>query len=38
MIEIITVFSAILYGSRSRKNKKLLEPVTKAVYDTEKST
>ena len=31
VLEIITVFSARLYGSRSRKNKKLLEDITKAV-------
>lgn len=31
--EIITVFSARLYGSRSKKNKKLLENVTKAVVE-----
>jgi predicted site-specific integrase-resolvase len=31
VLEIITVFSARLYGSRSRKNKKLLEDVKKAV-------
>ena len=30
MLEIITVFSARLYGSRSRKNQKLLENVKKA--------
>jgi len=33
VLEIITVFSARLYGSRSRKNKKLLENVAKAVED-----
>jgi excisionase family DNA binding protein len=38
MIELITVFSARLYGSRSRKNKKLLDNVAKAVQDAEKST
>lgn len=27
VLEIITVFSARLYGSRSKKNKKLLEAV-----------
>ena len=32
-LEIITVFSARLYGSRSHKNKKLLEDVKKAVED-----
>jgi predicted site-specific integrase-resolvase len=31
VLEIITVFSARLYGSRSRKNKKLLEDLKKAV-------
>ncbi len=33
VLEIITVFSARLYGSRSRKNKKLLENVKKAVEE-----
>ena len=33
VLEIITVFSARLYGARSRKNKKLLENITKAVED-----
>jgi predicted site-specific integrase-resolvase len=31
VLEIITVFSARLYGSRSRKNQKLLEGVKQAV-------
>lgn len=31
VLEIITVFSARLYGSRSRKNQKLLDGVRKAV-------
>jgi predicted site-specific integrase-resolvase len=31
VLEIITVFSARLYGSRSRKNQKLLENVKAAV-------
>ena len=31
VLEIITVFSARLYGSRSRKNAELIEAVTKAV-------
>ena len=31
VLEIITVFSARLYGSRSRKNRKLLESVKTAV-------
>jgi predicted site-specific integrase-resolvase len=31
VLEIITVFSARFYGSRSRKNKKLLDNLKKAV-------
>ena len=31
VLEIITVFSARLYGSRSRKNKKLLEAMKDAA-------
>ena len=31
VLEIITVFSARLYGSRSRKNKKLLEDLKDVV-------
>ena len=31
MLEIITVFSARLYGSRSRKNQKLIEGLKDAV-------
>lgn len=31
VLEIITVFSARLYGSRSRKNKKLLDGMKQAV-------
>ena len=31
VLEIITVFSARLYGSRSRKNKKLLESLQDAA-------
>ncbi|PNJ93923.1 IS607 family transposase, partial [Cylindrospermopsis raciborskii C07] len=34
MIELITVFSARLYDSRSRKNKKLLDNVAKAVQES----
>jgi predicted site-specific integrase-resolvase len=30
MIELITVFSARLYGSRSKKNKKLIDGMTQA--------
>ena len=33
VLEIITVFSARLYGSRSRKNQTLLENVRKAVEE-----
>jgi len=33
VLEIITVFSARLYGSRSRKNQKLLDGIQKAVDD-----
>lgn len=36
VLEIITVFSARLYGSRSRKNQKLLDGVKKAVEDSDK--
>lgn len=35
VLEIITVFSARLYGARSRKNQKLLEDVKKAVKAVE---
>ena len=34
VLEIITVFSARLYGSRSKKNKKLLDGIAKAVEET----
>jgi excisionase family DNA binding protein len=34
VLEIITVFSARLYGSRSRKNQKLLDDVRQAVDKT----
>ncbi|RIV20248.1 IS607 family transposase [Alicyclobacillaceae bacterium I2511] len=37
VLEIITVFSARLYGSRSRKNQKLIEGMKKVVDDAEKS-
>ncbi len=33
VLEIITVFSTRLYGSRSRKNQKLLDGIKKAVDD-----
>ena len=35
MIELVTVFSARLYGSRSKKNKTLLENVAKAVQKSQ---
>ena len=35
VLEIITVFSARLYGSRSRKNQKLLEGAKKAIEDSQ---
>lgn len=34
VLEIITVFSARLYGARSRKNQKLIEGMTKAVEES----
>lgn len=33
VLEIITVFSARLYGARSRKNQRIIESVAKAVED-----
>jgi excisionase family DNA binding protein len=36
VLEIITVFSARLYGSRSRKNQKLLDGMKKVVEDVSK--
>jgi len=35
VLEIITVFSARLYGSRSRKNQKPLDGVRQAVQATQ---
>lgn len=35
VLEIITVFSARLYGSRSRKNQKLLDGVKRAVKESQ---
>ncbi len=35
VLEIITVFSARLYGSRSHKNKKIIENMKKAVEDAD---
>jgi predicted site-specific integrase-resolvase len=34
VLEIVTVFSARMYGARSHRNKKLIEGVAKAVDDT----
>jgi predicted site-specific integrase-resolvase len=34
MIELITVFSARLYGARSHKNKRLIDSVAKAVEES----
>lgn len=31
MIELVTVFSARLYGARSRKNKKLIDGISSAI-------
>jgi putative resolvase len=36
VLEIITVFSARLYGARSKKNKKLLEGVKRVVEEADK--
>ena len=38
VLEIITVFSARLYGSRSRKNQKLIDGIKQVVYDADKSS
>jgi excisionase family DNA binding protein len=38
VLEIITVFSARLYGSRSEKNKKLLDGVAKVVEEVSNDT
>jgi predicted site-specific integrase-resolvase len=35
VLEIVTVFSARLYGSRSRKNQKLIDTVKKAAEDAQ---
>jgi putative resolvase len=35
VLEIITVFSARLYGSRSRKNKKLMDKLTEVASEIE---
>jgi putative resolvase len=37
VLEIITVFSARLYGSRSRKNKKLIESLEQATHNATRS-
>ena len=36
VLEIITVFSARLYGSRSHKNKKMIDQMKKAVEDADR--
>lgn len=36
MIELVTVFSARLYGARSRKNKKLIDGVSTAIEESQK--
>jgi excisionase family DNA binding protein len=38
VLEIITVFSARLYGSRSKKNKKIIDGVTKAIEEASNDT
>ena len=35
VLEIISVFSARLYGSRSKKNQRLIEAMRRAVVDAE---
>ena len=35
MIELVTVFSARLYGARSRKNKKLIEGISEMVTQSQ---
>jgi hypothetical protein len=35
MIELITVFGARLYGSRSKKNKKLIDGMTQVVKESQ---
>ncbi len=37
VLEIITVFSARLYGSRSKKNRQLIENLQRAVTDEDHS-
>jgi putative resolvase len=37
VLEIITVFSARLYGSRSHKNKKMIDQMKEAVEDADRS-
>ncbi len=37
VLEIITVFSARLYGARSHKNKKIIENMKKAVEDADRA-
>ena len=35
VLELITVFSARLYGSRSKKNKKLIDTIANVVEEVE---
>lgn len=35
MIELVTVFSARLYGARSRKNKKLIDGISQVFSETQ---
>ena len=37
VLEIITVFSARLYGTRSHKNKRLIDQMKKAAEDADRS-
>ena len=37
VLEIVTVFSARLYGSRSHKNKRMIDQMKKAVEDADRS-
>lgn len=35
MLELITVFSARLYGSRSQKNKRLIDGMTQVISEVQ---
>ena len=37
MIELVTVFSARLYGARSRKNKKLIDGISQVFSETQQA-